>query len=999
MMNSFSKNDATRSFAPIGKGIVISHYQIIERIGAGGMGEVFLAEDTQLNRKVALKFLPPHLCQDENSRARFKREAQAAAALDHPNIVAIYEVSEHQGQPYIVMQYVEGRSLRDIIQDMKLSLDAILDLAIALCEGLKEAHMADVVHRDIKPSNILIDKQNRPKLLDFGLATIKGKEKLTRTGSTVGTIGYMSPEQVEGKETDQRSDIFSLGIVLYEMITGRRPFRGENEAATMHSILHDSPEPLARYKSDVPDELQKALDKALDKDLETRYQTVDGLLTDLKWVRKERGAVIAAHSPLTPRKRPVAKFLIPGSILTIIVLLLLFFKPWTFEIRPAAEAIAAENRLAIMYFDNLADVEDEQRWGEIVTNLLITDLSESHYVQVVSSQRLYDILTLLGREGEKKINRSVATQVATKAGAKLMLLGNILQIEPHIILTAQLVDAATGNAIASQRIIGDESEQIFSLVDKLTVEIKKDLALPADAENESDRPIADVTTSSSEAYRYYLEGVDYAYKLYGEEAKRSFRKALEYDSTFAMVYYYLAVLEEWSESRGAKEFIAKAVEYSDRASWKEKHYIKSWEAANIYGNSALAIEELEKIIDRYPDEKRAFMFLGFIYLDIQGNPEGAIRPLTKAIEIDPLYKFSYNMLAYAYHEIGDYDKSIWAINEYISIAPNEANPYDTRGDLYAFNGKIDEAIESYKAALQIKSDFFLSLNKLGHLYLLKKEYAKAESCYQKLSSGGDKRDRSSGRTFLAFIPLYQGKFEEALRILDNGLAADRMEQYYETEYALKHFVKAEIYREKRNLDAAIGEVEQGLNIWHKAYPSDPVYWRHYYIQLLVEDKRIEKAKEIIRALKIDIETGRQFYSYAYWLASSYIELAQGNTETVVPILKKALVYGRSKDYADRLVLLSGGVLLGAIYLESGRLGEAVAELEKVLSRYDITRAIFAIRGVKAHYLLGLAYEKSGWTNKAIKQYEEFLDIWKDADPGIREIEDAKERLARLKNGP
>ena len=635
-----------------------------------------------------------------------------------------------------------------------------------------------------------------------------------------------------------------------------------------------------------------------------------------------------------------------------------------------------------MYFENMVDREDTERLGEIVTNLLITDLSESEYMRVLSSQRLYDILKLLGREGQKKIDREVATQVATKAGAKWMLLGNVLQVEPRTVITTQLVDVATGEVEASQRITGEMEEEIFSLVDKLTVEIKKDLSLPAVAQQEPDRPVADVTTHSPEAYRYYLEGVDYWNKYYFPEAEKSFRKALEFDSTFAMAYYRLAQVEDGAEE---KELIAKAVEYSDKVNWKEKHYIESLEA-RISGNYAEAIKQLRKIVERYPEEKEAFVLLGY-YLWALEELEEAVRSLTKAIELDSLYKLAYNQLAYAYDDIGDFDKSIWAINKYISLAPDEANPYDSRGDLYRYNGKLDQAIESYKKAEQIKPGF--SLSSLGHSYLFKREYAKAESCYKKMASSSDKDTRSWGRSYLAFIPLYQGKFEEALRVLDDGIAADRMEEVEEASQEDKHILKATIYREKQDLESALKEVECAMEIAGKIRPDASLHWRPIYIGLLAENGEFEKAEEMAKALKKHIEEFGEkdpylFSSYlkpSYWHTLGEIEFSKGNFEAAMANFEKAVGY-----YED--------LEIARAYLAVGRLGEAVTLLEKILSRYDQGR--ISSVAVKGYYLLGLAYEKSGWSKKAIEQYEEFLEIWKDADPGIPEVEDAKERLEKLR---
>jgi tetratricopeptide (TPR) repeat protein len=823
-------------------------------------------------------------------------------------------------------------------------------------------------------------REGRVRICDFGLAKAKRDVTLTQTGSTLGTVAYMSPEQAQGMEVDQRSDIFSLGVVLYEMITGRLPFEGEHEAAVINSIVNDIPEPLARYKADVPEALQRIVEKALRKDASTRYQSVADVLADLKEVQKETVGEIVAR----PKKK-FPPYLIGASTVFLIALLLLILKPFRVDIGPEKEAVARENSLAIMYFENMVDRDDSERLGEIVTNLLITDLSESEYMRVVSSQRLYDILKLLGKEGDKVIDKGVASEVAREAKAKWMLLGNILKVEPQVILTAQLVEVATGNVIASQRIEGDVNEEIFPLVDRLTVEIKSDLTLPAAAQQEPDLPVADVTTHSPEAYRYYLEGVDYYYRYYSTEAGKSFASALEFDSTFAMAYFWSALVTgEQGRSREQKELIAKAVKYSDKVSWKEKHYIKSMEA-RISGNLAQAVKELQEITERCPEEKQAFLWSGILHWYSLGDPEGAVTQLTKAIEIDPLYKFPYNVLAYAYNDVGDFEKSIWAINKYISLAPDEANPYDSRADLYAYNGKLDQATESYKKALEMRPDFYMSLAKLGHMCLFKREYAKAESCYQQLSSSTQKRTRSQGRTYLAYVPLYQGKFEEALEILDRGVGADRMEQA-EGWQDNKHILKASIHQETKHLDLALKELEAAMEISRRSNPLG-LYWRPNYVHFLAETGSVEKAEEVAEALRKDIEEKDHSLMPFYWWAIGCIELSKDNLDASVTNFEKA---------AEASVEFYAHFMLAKACLASDRLGEAVAELEKALSRYDANRAFAAIWTVKAHYLLGLAYEKSGWDKKAIEKYEEFLEIWRNADPGIPEVEDARERLAKLR---
>jgi len=956
-------------------GKTISHYRILEKLGEGGMGVIYKAQDTKLDRIVALKFLPKYLLCDEEAKTRFVHEAKAASALNHPNITTIHEIDEVEGECFISMEYIEGNSLKELIHKETLAIDEILAIALQIAEGLKAAHKKEIVHRDVKSDNVMVTDEGEVKIMDFGLAKLKGVTKLTKTGTTLGTLQYMSPEQAQGKEADHRSDIFSFGVVLYEMVTGQLPFKGEHEAAVIYSIVNETPEPLARYKANVPERLQRIVDKTLEKDRNIRYQSAAEVIADLKGLQKETTVGVIAK----PKKR-LLPFLVPASILFVIALLFLILKPFKVEVVPEKKAIAEENSLAIMYFENMVDREDKERLGEIVTNLLITDLSESEYMRVVSSQRLYDILKLLGKEGVKVIDRSVASEVATKANAKWMLLGNILQVEPEIILTSQLVDVGSGKVAASQRITGEAGEKIFSMVDKLTVEVKKDLSLPAVAQKEPDPSVADVTTHSPEAYRYYLEGLDYNNKYCFKEAKESFKKALEYDSTFAMAYFRLWELTGIDEGKG---MLAKAVEYSDKASQKEKHYIKAAEAFES-GGWAKYIKELHKLVERYPDEKEAFLELGAYYSDSRLFEQG-IHYLNKALEIDPLYKLAYNSLAYTYNYMGDFEKSIWAINKYISLAPDEANPYESRGDIYARFGKIDQAIESYKKAEEIKPGF--STLVLGHMYLFKREYAKAESCYTELASSSEKRRRSLGRLYLAFIPIYQGKFDEALTVLDNGIAADKMEQAGEELVEFKHELKADIYYEKKDLNRALKESEMVIENYLKDYPHLVIYERADYAMFLAENNEFEKAEEVAEALRKDIEEKDPPEMSDYWWTVGCIEFARGNYETSVANFEKAAQ--RSQGF---------GFLypLARAYLESGRLGEAVAELEKALSAYSRGRVWNAIWAVKAHYLLGLTYEKSGWNKKAVEQYEEFLEIWKDADPGIPEIEDAKERLKKLR---
>jgi tetratricopeptide (TPR) repeat protein/predicted Ser/Thr protein kinase len=983
MASNHDDSDKTRTFHNLVKGTEVEHYRIIEKIGSGGMGEVYLAEDTELNRNVALKFLSTHLCQEEDCRARFKREAQASAKLSHPNIVTVHAVGEYHFRPFIVMEYVDGRTLRELIKDEEISVEYAVGTIGLICEALKTAHEAGITHRDIKPGNIIVDSIGRPRLLDFGLAAVKGTQKLTQTGSTLGTVGYMSPEQVRGEDVDARSDLFSLGVIFYEMITGKAPFAADNDAATINAILNQTPEPIERYKSDISGDLQRIISKLLEKDPDLRYQSAAGVISDLKRLSVDKAETITVK----PKADWWNRYVVPAAVL-ILLIVILVLKPWKLEFGSSQDAIARENRLAIMYFDNLADPSDSLKLGEITTNLLITDLSESDYVQVISSQRLYDILKQIGHEGEKKIDQSMATEIANKANARWMLLGSILNTDPQIILTAQLVEVGTGNAVASQRIEGQVGERIFPLIDKLTVEIKNDLSLPQAALEEKDKPVIEATTGSLDAYRCFIEGFEYSGKMFNAEAENSFRKAIEYDSTFAIAYAILIdFAPEWED-----EFLrVKMNQYAHKASHREQLYIMAFDAESRGDNDAYA-ENLNKILKRYPEEKLALFKLGWHEHATARNPEKGIKHLQELLQLDPFFKQAYNHLAYIYSEIENYDSSIWAINKYIELAPDEPNPYDSRGELYANHGDLDKAIESYKKALEIKPDFLMSASALGRIYVLKGMYAEAEVYFRKYISSSDEIDRAAGRHFLSLMPLHQGKFSRALDQLNKSIETDSLELGDSWPILQKIIRRVNIYYSfKRDFDSVLIEIDRARAIFNRL-DSGNIFWniflRGFKDMAYASLGNNNETYHLIDYFNDKLSTMSANELKEFYFFRALTEYGRGNFDSALTIINSNSDFMRGTMYFQ---------YLGICNLKTGRIGDAVAILEKFMVQYDSDNLSWPEFYVWNYYWLGQAYEASGWNDKAIEQYETFLDIWKNADPGIEEIEDARERLSKLKN--
>jgi serine/threonine protein kinase/tetratricopeptide (TPR) repeat protein len=980
-------DDSTRSFVPLTQGTEVGHYKIISKIGAGGMGEVYLAEDTKLKRRVALKFLPHHYASDKDLRERFTREAQAAAKLDHPNIVPVHEVGEYQGRPFFAMAHIEGQSLRDVIKDGCLGVNEAIDLTMQICEGLHKAHEAGVVHRDIKPSNIIIDNDGRARLVDFGLAMVSGEDKLTKTGSTLGTVGYMSPEQIVGTKVDHRSDLFSVGVILYEMLTGRRPFEGDNDAAVVKAITDSTPEPVARFKSGITGEIQQIVDKALSKDPSLRYQHADGMLADLKRYSMESHPGVNQR-PQRRSSNLIKRFLVPSLVLVIAVLVFVL-KPFRFEVQPTKEVAAAESRLAIMYFDNLADPDDSLRMGEIATNLLITDLSESEYLNVVSSQHLYDLLKQFGGKELTVIDRDIASQLAHKAKARWMVLGKILKCEPNFVITTELIDVSAGSTMATQRIDGSPDADIFQLVDSLTIKIKEDLNLAPGSLEEPDPSVAGITTNSIEAYRYYLAALDDLAGYRFPQMVKNVKSCLAIDSTFAMAYYWAS----WLAGGALRdEFIGKALEYSEGASEKEQLYIKGRKAF-FERDHSLHMEYLKQIIAKYPDDKEAHYRLGGIYYAHFYRPANAIPHYLAAIEVDPQYAEAYNMLSSAYFETGDFEKAIFYVGKYIKYSDSAANAFDTRGEYYGFIGKPKKAIESYQIALEKEPDFWATLEHLGMIYVSLGNYSEAEKYFKRLVLLESASYRSIGRFRLSYIPLHQGKLADAIQVLDDGINAGKME-HITLHDLYKSLLKVRIYRELDDYESAENELNKTITAFREISPEREIEIGHYKTELLADQRKFDKALEAAEDFRNAFKNDSMVILPRYRYLISYIEYLRENYEQSIEYAMEACENSllSTEDHYKFHAMLGRG------YLASGQLGEAVTEFEQLINIYGDPKWLNPLVSLKLRYWLGMAYEASGWTNKAIEQYEIFLDIWKNADEGIKSVEDAKTRLARLKSG-
>ncbi|TDI86497.1 MAG: tetratricopeptide repeat protein [Caldithrix sp.] len=662
-------------------GKTILHYKILEKLGEGGMGVVYKAEDTKLKRTVALKFLPLQTLAGDEEKTRFEHEAQAAAALDHPNICTVYEINEADGQTFIAMAYVAGKSLQDIVgAQHAVSLPDILNYATQIAEGLQAAHEKDIVHRDIKPANILITQKGQVRITDFGLAKLAGRTQLTKEGTSMGTVAYMSPEQTQGIEVNQRTDIWALGAVIYEMITGKQPFVGDYEQAVMYSIMNEDPEPPTALRTGVPMELERIVLKALAKEPGERYQRIDEMLVDLRALQKtqefgvsatQTPAVWAGFKPAHTRTMPL---LIGGlAVLALLVVSALFM----FKTTPA-DAISKKS-IAVLPFENLSGKQEEEYFSDGMTEDVLAQIAKIADLKVISRAAIRHY----------KNTEKSPQEIGTELGVANLLMGTVRREGNDLRIRCELVNAATGVQLWSKT-YDRKLENVFAIQSEVAQQIAQ--TLEAELSGEEKAELGQPLTANLEAYDYYLRGngftVNSNIKQDAEEAVRMYAKAVELDSTFAVAYAALAQASIWLfELYAQKDMVAKAKAAVDRAQALAPDSPETHIALGDYFYRSSrdydqALEHLTIAQRRRPNDAMIIGLIGWIQRR-QGKWQEHVTSMEKAIELNPRY---YNPIVYlgsqTYFYMGQYSQAERYLDRAISLAPDNPLAYKGKIKLY-----------------------------------------------------------------------------------------------------------------------------------------------------------------------------------------------------------------------------------------------------------------------------------------------------------------------------
>jgi tetratricopeptide (TPR) repeat protein len=946
----------------------IHQYEIEEKLGEGGMGVVFRAQDTRLGRTVALKFLHPAILGFPGESQRLLNEARAAAGLNHPNICTIYEINEADGRAFIAMQLVEGTTLRDCVLSRRIGVDEALRYVLQIADGLAEAHRKGIVHRDMKSSNVMITPAGRAVIMDFGLARRPGLAADERFSSR-GTSSYMSPEQSRGEAIDERADIWSLGVVLYEMLSGQLPFRGDYEQAVIYSILNDAPRALGGLRSDLPHDVVRIVERCLEKRPASRYPSLDELSAAV------RAALERTRAPRRAWSRARLAALAGAAVLTVLAA---FFAHDFLRGRRAG----SEERVPIAVIDFNNDTHEAALEG--LSGLLITALEQSRRLQVMTRSRMFDILKTMGETDVERIDESLGQRICDAAGVDALVIPTVRRFGDLYTIDLKVLDTRRHRYIYTARQEGRGPESIPHMIDTVARGIRIDLRDPADAVAET-TPVANLTTVDLDAYHAYFEGETLLNRLEFDAAGRAFQSAIERDSTFALAYYRLAYTEWWARGQQAlaRRHVAYAMRNLSRIPARERFLVRALSAGleDGFDAQALILRDMRRL---YPDDKEMLFGLGDAEFH-SVSTDSAVVHFQAALAIDPVMERALQHLTWAYQRQGRDAEALATARRWVE-ATHSIEAYEFLAGCYARVGNTSEAMAALEVARTRAPRNPIVPVRMAGIYFMQRRLDDAleQARAAKALLEGRRNYYAWGELLhleAGVLYPYAGRYRDVLRTLEESrkvLAAVSSDStaigsIRVSEAVLGYWRDEDAVRARDALEAVTTAGE--------GKPPGELAQVKILFNLLAGDSA--RADELLRAHASELSAeGRA-------VVGAVRESLAGDCNAGARLATRRRDFGGQRGAREMLRYVSA-----RCHLESGRADLAIPELRTIVDA-PMLNPDAAPLYPWAYYHLGRAYESTGDARRALDAYQTLLRTWKDADQDLPLRQRAEERVRAL----